>query len=198
MNHNIQYYILSLLTEERKSIIKQNLQLFPNFSIIKAINGYDIDETINEFKKTKLIYKHLSPDPAFSTYGTLANFLTKYNILIHQISQKIPYICFIEDDLELGAEFIKCVEYLIQYFDTEDINSIRLDTWGEGYITSLKGAKNIINLINENGIIENIDNQLNYYCGPQIICTNTPWKLIVPTNAGDCLKTEKINIERLI
>jgi GR25 family glycosyltransferase involved in LPS biosynthesis len=176
------------MTPEREKIIQENLKLFPFITVTKSINGYDIPETLARLKDSQLIYKHLE----FPTYGTLANFLTKYFILKYQIETKLPYLCFIEDDLLLSSSFITFIEEIIPIFDNYNINMIRLAKWGEGYVTSLDGAHKIIDLINTNGIIANIDNQLRKHCGPEYSMKNTPWKLMIRTNGGDCLKTQKI------
>lgn len=185
--NNIYYTILSLMTPERQSLVQQNVNLFPFITVTKSINGYDINETLQALKETKLTYHHLE----FPTYGTLANFITKYNILKYQIESNIEYLCFIEDDLLLLPEFISFIENLTPLFaQNTDINMLRLATWGEGYLTSLNGAYRIINSINKSGIIANIDNQLRKYCGLEYAIKNTPWKLMIKTNGGDCLKTK--------
>jgi hypothetical protein len=180
------------MTQERLPIVENNLKKFPFFQVIKSINGYNKEETITAYKNTKLKYVW----QYFPTHGTLANFITKYNTIKHQIDNEIPFICFIEDDLELYDNFVEHIEHSISLF-TEDLNIIRLDNWGEGYITSLNGAKRIKNIIDSVGIVQNIDNQLRDYSGPELFCRGTPWRLIVPTNQGDCLKTEKLNIKEL-
>jgi len=187
---NIEYFILSLMTEERMSIINQNIQKFPYIKIFKSINGYNKEETIQEYRDSGLQYRSLDHD--FETYGTLANFLTKYNILQYQVEKNIPYLCFLEDDLVLGTNFITYTEQLTQLFHNDYIKILRLGEWGEGYITSLDGARFIVENIKNNGIIRNIDNQLRYHSGTELYCYDTPWKLVIPTNEGDCLKTEKI------
>lgn len=189
----IKYYILSLLREDRKHIVEKNIQKFPCFEVIKSINGYDIDETLRAFKDSGLIYHRLH----YPTYGTLANFLTKYNVLKHQIENNIPFMCFIEDDLELYDGFISHIEDCISLF-TPDIDVIRLALLGDGYITSLNGAINIKNKIDTKGIICNIDNQIRFHCSNELYCPNTPWKLLIPCNTGDCLKTSQISIVDLM
>lgn len=192
--NNIEYYILSLLRDtERIELLNNNVNNFPCFKIIKSVNGYDIQETIRALKATGLRYDTMY----YRTYGTLANFITKYNILCHQIENKIPYICFIEDDLELLPGFTKFIKNLVESYDP-NINIYRLDNWGEGYITSLNGAKNIQELIKKHGIIQNVDDQLREYCGAERRIYNTPWKLISPTNEGDCLKTLEIDKKFLL
>lgn len=197
----IKFIILSLRTEEREILNNYNKKIIPEIKIVKSINGYDINETINELKKTNLNYYNLK----FKTYGTLANFLTKYNILKFQIENKIPYLCFLEDDLKLKKNFKQYVinlvnEKYIKNKNKNKINMIRLFRWGEGYITSLNGAKNIIDLINKEGIVSNIDDQLRLLCGPEYRVpiwsrnnnnpSKPPAKLIHRENTGDCMKTK--------
>ena len=79
----------------------------------------------------------------------------------------------------------------------ENYNMLRLGDWGEGYIITNKGGKEILKLINEKGIIHNIDNQLRLYSGSELSIKNTPWKLHVQSNLGDCNKTQKINLNLL-
>lgn len=190
MNH-IKYYILSLLTIERQNLVKKNQERFPEIDVFRSINGYDIKETLSHLTNSKLQYHHLE----FATYGTLANFLTKYNVLLHQIEQNIPFLCFIEDDLELHDNFLSHTSALLNYFQTQNINMVRLGKWGEGYITSLNGAKNIVQFIQKRGITHNIDNQLRKFSGQEFYAKSTPWTLKYETNKGDCLKTEKINLD---
>ena len=187
-SNEITYFIQSLKTSERISIINANLKLFPNIKIFDAINGYNVYETTDCLLKSQLKLKYLS----FNTYGTLANFLTKYNAFKYQIDNNIKYMCLIEDDLLLKPNFQEFIVNNTKLLDNSNINMLRLDKWGEGYVTSIKGAINIINYIQKNGIIENIDNQLRLYCGNEKRLYNTPWTLMVPSNKGDCLKTQKI------
>jgi hypothetical protein len=183
----IEYYILSLMRDDRIELVKKNITNFPEFKVFKSINGYDEDKTLDEFKKTGLRYSFLQTP----TWGTLANFLTKYKMLEYQIANKIPYVCFIEDDLELLPGFITHVQSCIKYLD-ESVNIIRLNTWGEGFITSLRGAQIVNRLIQNRGIISNIDNQLRDCCGIEKYCPTDFWNLVSPTNEGDCLKTNEL------
>ena len=75
----VKYVILSLMTEERVPIVNQNIQKFPFIEIFESINGYDKEKTIKAYRDSQLQYRSL--DSGFETYGTLANFLTKYNLL---------------------------------------------------------------------------------------------------------------------
>ncbi len=193
MDNNIKYYILSLLRENRKSILEKNIQKFPCFEIIKSINGYDIDETLRMFKLSGLVYHKLY----HTTYGSLANFLTKYNVLKHQIENSIPFVCFIEDDLELLDGFVDYIKDCVSLFNQE-ISIIRLSIIGNGYITSLNGAINIKHMIDKQGIISDISNQLRSQSENELYCPDAPWKLLIPCDKGDCLRTSLIKIEHLI
>jgi len=192
---NIGYYLISLLREDRIDIVNNNLKNHPYFNIYNSINGYDIEHTVKEFKRSNLKYKSLQ----FPTYGTLANALTKFNILKHQIEHNIEYMCFIEDDLEL---FVNFKDHVIKYcnilYENPHLNMIRLGGWGEGYITHINGASRIVDLIESQGIIHNIDMQLRLHCKPELVAIKTPWRLLTATNKGDCLKTKKIDINFLL
>ena len=187
MDSRIIYLIQSLQTPERLTFINKNKETFYDLNIIQSINGYNIIETLHEYEKSGLKYHNLD----YPTYGTLANFITKVNAFKFQVENNIDYMCLIEDDLILDNNFKSFIEgslYLLK-----DCNMIRLCNWGEGYVTSLEGAKNILNHIYKDGIIDSIDNQLRLRCGKEIHIQNTPFQLVVETNKGDCLKTQFIS-----
>ena len=183
---NITYFIQTLQTPERTHLVNQNLKTFPDFKIFKSINGYDVNETKNELLKSNLTFKKLD----FFTYGTLANFLSKVNAFKYQVDNNIQYMCLLEDDLILHDNFKNFVENLL--LENYHCNIFRLCNWGECYITSLDGAKNILTHIYNDGIIKNIDNQLRENCGNEIYIPNAPFDLVIKTNKGDCLKTKRI------
>ena len=191
MSKTIIYLIQTLQTPERLYFISRNLQLFPELNIFNSINGYDIDETKNAFLESGLKFHNLQ----FMTYGTLANALSKINALKYQIENKIDYMCLLEDDLILKEQFKNFVEsnlYLL-----ENCNMLRLCNWGECYVTSIDGAKNILKHIYNDGIIKNIDNQLREDCGKEIYLPNAPCYLGVDTNLGDCLKTKSFSLQEI-
>lgn len=185
MKSTVEYLIQSLELPDRLQIINDNKKIIPEIKIFKSINGYNIEETTAEFFKSGLKYKYLD----FNTYGTLANYLTKINAFKYQIENNIEFMCLMEDDVILNDDFKSFIESNLHYL--EKYNMLRLDNWGEGYVTSIIGSKNILNHIYNDGIISNIDNQLREKCGPEKIL-NTYWKLGVNTNEGDCLKTKTI------
>ena len=113
-------------------------------------------------------------------------------MLKYQINNNIQYLCFIEDDLIIEESFPKFVEDKIHFFhDNHSLKMIRLGAWGEGYITSLKGAERILEHIYKLGINENIDNQLRNSCGHEMPVEGTPWKVMVTSNNGEASKTQK-------
>tara|TARA_B100000424_G_scaffold271405_1_gene273970 strand:+ start:1384 stop:2031 length:648 start_codon:yes stop_codon:yes gene_type:complete len=180
----IKYFIQSLNLPEREKNVKDIKSILPEAEIFQSINGYNINETKNELTKSRLKYKNLE----FKTYGTLANYLTKFKAFKYQIENNIEYMCLLEDDVIITDrnfdKFLKSKLYLLK-----TNNILRLSNWGEGYLTNVEGAKNIIDSINKNGIISNIDNQLRNNCGNEVFI-NAPIKTSVSTNKGDCLKTK--------
>jgi len=189
---DIVIFVQSLKTEERIKIFDINKKTFPKLKIFQSINGYNINETINELFKSKLKFKRLD----FNTYGTLANFITKVNAFKYQVENNIEYMCLLEDDLILNDNFEIFLQGLLPKL--KSYNMIRLCNWGEGYLTSITGARNILTHIYNIGIIRNIDNQLRDNCGSELYVQNTPFTLVVKSNEGDCLKTEKIFKWRLL
>tara|TARA_Y100001938_G_C8008454_1_gene388646 strand:- start:310 stop:927 length:618 start_codon:yes stop_codon:yes gene_type:complete len=188
-------YILSLLTEERLKYINKTTKLFPFVNIIQSVNGYDRDETINEFLSLNLDFHKLKVGPRndFNNYGTLACWITKVKFLKFQIDNKIPYALFLEDDAKLLPGFFDSLnDVMSDKWDLldNDINVIRLFQWGEGYITSFSSAKRLLSIIQDTGVVDNIDNQLRERSGPELkLSFNDFYRKWVKTNEGDILKT---------
>ena len=187
LGYKIEYFIQTIGSKERVEIIKKNKLLFPDFKILNAINGYNPEFTIFQLKLSKIKFINLE----FKTYGTLANFLTKIGAFKYQVENNLEYMCLIEDDLLLEPNFKEYIESNLHLL--EDCNMLRLDNWGEGYVTSIEGAKNILNKIYYYGILLNIDNQLRLLSGKEIKLDDTPWTLQIEGNEGDCLKTRQIS-----
>lgn len=185
---NCEVYILSLFLEERKHIIEHNVNTFPFIKTVKCVNGFDINETFDEFKKIDIKYNNIE----HKQYGAIANWITKFKILNYQIENNIDYICFLEDDVLLKDTFINFINESINKFLKDDVNMLRLLEWGEGYITSLNGAKRIVEFLKKNGIILNIDNQLRLNCGKEIKLVDSKKHvyLCVETNEGYRKRTQ--------
>ena len=188
MSH-IKYVCLSLQNPTRMKLYEHNKKLLPQLELVKSINGYNIPETVSEFRKTGL--KYFGVDDLFQNYGTIACFLTKYKCLMSQIENAYPYLCFIEDDMLLKPGFERHVHQQVGVLERDKaINMIRLGPWGEGYITSLASARRLVDIIKRSGIIANIDNQLRKHCGKEVYAPNTPWRATALNGDGDIKKTK--------
>lgn len=120
-------------------------------------------------------------------------------VLLDQVEHKYDFVCMIEDDVILKSGFPFFAQRLTLLFrQQQNLNMVRLGRWGEGYVVSLRGAKDILRRINSLGIIANIDNQLRLFSGPELaVWRHTPWALQVPTNKGDIHKTSCLSPDRL-
>ena len=202
----------------RKDVIRNNSKRIHqnSFTTFRSVNGYNMLETIERYNSSNLTYHCLE----FDTYGTLANFLTKYYALKMQIACSIPIACWMEDDLEIDETFEGFIENIALAIgntsrEESKADMIRLGRWGEGYVTSIDGARRIVEKMEHDGIRHNIDQQLARYeqfkvaevLGKKIWMdwrlrmrtphrrrqTLTPWTVMSKTNQGDCLKTESIS-----
>ena len=80
----IHFVVTSLLTDERAKIVSKNRELLPNLEVWRAVNGYNINETMGAFAEAVgegLKYHWLQ----FETFGTLAIWLTKRAALQTQV-----------------------------------------------------------------------------------------------------------------
>lgn len=201
MKNEIAVFILSLRTPEREAMVQKALELFPNFKVFQAINGYDKEEVFQEFQKVGIKYTRIPNDPmhgSFNTFGTMANSLTKIKAMEFCLNNDYEYFAILEDDLELSNifyRFIKVAKEAQLEKPIQDTWFIRLGEWGEGYVFSKDGAIKTIEKLKQVGFRTQIDFELKYNGYPHISCPNTPWKLLVPTNQGDLLKTDMINSE---
>lgn len=192
-------YILSLLTEERELYVKKAIKLFPFIKIFNSVNGYNKQETIKEFLDLSLDFHKLKVGPKndFNNYGTLACWITKVKFLQFQVANQIPYTLFIEDDVKLLPGFFKELDKKMssKWGDLDnDVNIIRLFTWGEAYITSISSAKRLLGILKNTGVIDNIDNQLREKSGPELkLKFNNFYRKWVRTNEGDILKTQPLD-----
>ena len=196
------FFILSLLNNDRYSFIYKNLCLFPEIDLWQSINGYDKEETIGHLQKSGL--KFISLDGIKSMrYGVLANFLTKYFMLKHQVDNDLDFMCMIEDDVALRSNFCEYINQKVTplFKKNKKLNIVRLGVWGEIYVTSLASAKRTLACIEKEGIIDNIDNQLRKHSGPEKDLSKNAFKTIYDlfseTNTGDCLNTDFIDLSRV-
>jgi len=188
---------------ERVQIFRKNKKIIPELKLFRSVNGFNIPETKNNLEQEDLVYKCLAPpgmhnDPKKlqnhkAKWGTLACWLTKYKVLKWQIQNKIPYMCWIEDDLLLKPGFEEYCYSKLDKLKPGVINIIRLGKWGEGYITSYETAKKVLYNLYKTGVNMPIDDQLRvnekeYHCPKE-----TPWLLAVGSGFGERAKTKVIN-----
>ena len=184
--------VQTLGNDDRRAILEANVSKFRHIEKFNAVNGYDKAATKKALVEANIPLLALAP----TTYGVLANWLTKLLMLEKQIADGTAYMLMLEDDVLLADGFIQLVEALVKDGKVFDkYNIVRLGPWGEGYVTSLKSAKRCVNLLRAAGIRAAIDNQLRELCGPEIwfrVPVPLYWRLVYPSNTGDILKTEKL------
>ena len=203
MNSNSITFVVLTLENSIDQLLtyKKNLKVFPNLKIFKSVNGFDEDLTLKNFKHENITFHSLSSQhlsqPINYNWGTLACWLTKYKALRWQIENNIPYLCFIEDDLLISEDFVNYCYTHLSY--TSDSSFIRLGKWGEGYITSLEGAKNIIREFSIVGITKPIDMQLRSMKTVEEINISeyTPWLVLVKPEKGQRTKTKPLDVSKL-
>lgn len=155
--------VICVLVKERQPLTKYNQQMFNDIITFQSVNGYNKEETKRELKQSGLQLHSLNHDG--QNFGTIANWLTKYQLIKYQVDMQIPYMCMLEDDVQLKPGFKSWI------FDNKAIidenNITRLLIWGEGYILSLAGAQNVLECLHRDGICLNVDNQLRTMCGKE-------------------------------
>jgi len=179
----VDVHILSLKDNE---VVQSNLERFPHIEVRQSVNGFNKQEVIQEFGALGIKYIGIQ----FATYGMLANGITKLKSIKHQIDNDIPYLAFIEDDMLLHDGFMDWLDKATGLFVDESLNLVRLHQWGEGYLTSLSGAKRIWQIFCDIGMVNNIDIQLNFQSGTSLLRYCGHFSRTSGTNEGDCLKTD--------
>ena len=194
----------------RIEIFKRNKAILPELKLFRSVNGFNIMETQKNLEQELgLDFNSLAPPGLLKNpeelknhkpkWGTLACWLTKYKVLKWQVTQKIPYMCFIEDDLLLNKGFKEHCYNIAQNLDNGDVNIIRLGKWGEGYISTYESAKKILYNLYSSGILMPIDDQLRVneieYFDSNV---SVPWLLGVSSGAGPRARTNFINIDSLM
>lgn len=156
--------ICSLMPDDRKQLVRYNQSLFNDILVFQSVNGYDREETKRELRQTGLKLHSLDYDG--QNFGTLANWLTKYQMIKYQVDMQIPYMCILEDDMQVSVEFKSWIMSKREIVDANNIT--RLLIWGEGYVLSLAGARNVLECLNRDGVCMNVDNQLRMMCGKEM------------------------------
>ena len=189
----LKFYVISLIgssgvSPQRAVFVNDLKEIIPNLEVIPAVDGFNVKMIETELAQTQVPFTMLE----HWNYGALGCWLSHYKALKKQVEEKIPFMCRIEDDAEINETFTPSVNALVGRFEKDkEINMIRLARWGEGYITSYESSCRIISILNQKGIINNIDNQLRRDTGKEVYVPVVN-SVKCATNCGDIGKTEKL------
>jgi len=141
----ITYVALTLNNTERSGFVRANQALLPELELFLAVNGYSKEETIRRLGSTPLKFHPYTFCNAarFATFGSLANFASKYLALRMQVRRRLPYMAMLEDDMQLRPGFKAFVEQTVRYGALDRADLLVLGAWGEGYVTSLASARRV-------------------------------------------------------
>tara|TARA_Y100000992_G_scaffold271922_1_gene213147 strand:+ start:1117 stop:2037 length:921 start_codon:yes stop_codon:yes gene_type:complete len=180
MSRKIKFVTQTLGDENRNRWVQKNKKTLSNLTIWKAIDGNDYEETLKNFIRIDVPYQTLLPYGKY--FGAFANWITKFDIFTYQIENEIEYLCLLEDDVLVNDEFEDFLYDKIKMFGKVDYPSLlRLGKFGEGYFLDLRVARHIINILRQDGVVNNIDLQLRHYSrAREIRLDETPWELKDP------------------
>ena len=178
MNPKIKFVIHTL--GNRNKWIEQNKNTLSNLKVWNSIDGNKYQNTLENFLRIDVPYQTLNPSDKY--FGALAIWITKFDIFNYQVENEIEYLCVMEDDVVVNDEFEDFLYDKIEMFGDVDYPSLlRLGQFAEGYFSDLRGSKHIINILRQDGVVNNIDLQLrNYLRGREIRLEETPWELKDP------------------
>lgn len=201
-DRDISWYVVSLNRGDRRRWVANLSEKIPSLEIWEAVDGYNPAATMAAFGQSGLTFHGWLKEwcgKDFNRYGKLACFLSRYYLLLHQVNLERPFVVFLEDDIHVDASFAGFAKSACQLFELyPSLNIIRLGRLGEGYITSLDGARRIIHLIQATGIIDHSDMQLRKNCGPEIsLARLKPVGNLVEANCGDIGQTPRFSEEDL-
>lgn len=178
LKHISFFYCLLERDKDRVSCFKRNLMNFPFIEKFPAVNGYDPKETVEEMLKNGIKFnaeslkfskswtnpkgeKIIEPERDAGTFGTLANWITKFKCIKHQVDNQLPYMCIIEDDLILKPSFLPMVIDCVEDLKSNPKKThARISAWGECFIFSLEGAKHTLKTLMDIGFKNPIGRQL--------------------------------------
>lgn len=196
----------------RAQWLRANQEALPSLHPFRAVDGGDIEETLGMLDALKVPFQQLCDRHA--SWGMLANTLTRIAALERQVADREPVQAVLEDDVALGRGFAAHVGQLAaaarMHVTTANVSSphvstsegkrtgsgqefdlVQLGAFGEGYLTSLRGAKLLLQAFRKHGIHGCPDQQLNdasfhRLAGIKALRSTrwTPWVLLVTTNEG--------------
>ena len=145
----ITFVALTLNNTQRNAFVRANQAVLPELELFLAVNGYSKEDTIRRLGSTPLkLHPYTFCNAArFATFGSLANFVSKYLALRMQVRRRLPYMAMLEDDMQLRPGFKAFVEQTVRSgaLDRaeERAELLVLGAWGEGYVTSLASAQRV-------------------------------------------------------
>jgi len=217
--------VMTLGSDERMATVKSNLKVEPNLTVFQAVSGYNKTATAIALLTTGVAYHRLCGQPAgvaraldeedhvpraYESWGTLANDLTRMQVIQQQIQRSLPFAAVVEDDMSLQSGFSTFLSKVAKRTWLADgdgdasaskVDYVHLGPFGEGYLLSLEGAKRLLQAYKVHGITGCPDQQLMDGFMPELHSIGvseadegqTPWTPLSTTNSGDCLKTAMIS-----
>ena len=164
----------------RNKWVEQNKNTLSNLKVWNSVDGNKYQNTLENFIRIDVPYQTLLPYGKY--FGALAIWITKFDIFNYQVENEIEYLCVMEDDVVVNEEFEDFLYDKMEMFG--EVNYpllLRLGQFGEGYFSDLRVAKHIVNILRQDGVVDNIDLQLRHYLRTREIRLNeTPWELKDP------------------
>lgn len=155
------YLIQGLDVEpSRREFVKEMQKLIPSAVFEKCVNGLDVEETKRAFVESGIASNMITR--SIRKYGAISCFLSKLRALKHQIDTGIDFMCLLEDDCVLDPTFESVVNTVgIPALEKDDrYNYVTFHRWSGGYLFSLASAKRLYAALMQQGIVTNIDLQI--------------------------------------
>jgi len=136
-------------------------RVLPQVHILPATNGFNHSEVIHHLLSSRVPFLSLSNGG--KKWGKLATFLTKFRALQYQVDHRLPFLLLMEDDLVLSpTAFLPYIRNDVCpiYDRSPNVTIMQLDNYAEVLLTSLAGARLLIERVRDFGIRRNDDQQL--------------------------------------
>lgn len=172
---------------QRRQWVSDLSSHIPSLEVRQSVNGFS-PETVDEaIVASGLKFRGLY----FSNYGTLASWLSKYNCIKEQVESNTELVCFMEDDFAVTPEFPELVQWASLRFGVQpDLNYITFADYSECYLTSLDGARRLMDIFSRDGVIDNFDNQMTRYS--PWVRLSVPHRILSMVNGGAIRLTESL------
>lgn len=193
---------------ERARYVEDMRRVLPDLETFAATNGFNRTTTARALlRETNMAFHEMCGDPTtsgvreFETWGTLANFITRYRAFARQVADGEAFQAVVEDDQQLAPDAAaRLSAAATEHFGgARPVDLVLLGEWGEGYLTSLAAARRLVAGLDAYGIIGCPDQQLNNDLMPNVTARKVSLAksgLLVGrqrVNRGDCLKTARLS-----